>query len=78
MANEELIKRVRKRAESLQNGGRDEPHVMSDLLSDLSMLIIDMYANGCARQCKPFSPSAAFAVVGSVAAVCATVLRIVT
>ena len=51
--NDELIKRVRDRAASLQNGKRGDPTTVSEQIGDLSILILDLYAHGCGRQCTP-------------------------
>jgi hypothetical protein len=49
--NDELIRRVRDRAASLQNGKSGDPTTMSAQLGDLSILILDLYSHGCGREC---------------------------
>jgi hypothetical protein len=47
----ELISRVRDRAASLQNGKRGDQMIMSEQIGDMSILLLELHANGCGRQC---------------------------
>lgn len=76
MANEELIARIRKRADALQNGQRGNTEFMSEQLADLSIVIIDLHNNGCGHRCSTFNYAAALATIVSISAICGTALKL--